>query len=225
MNNKIVYYIICTLIAILLFSMLSKHLPNSNDKYSLIQGVIVFSLVLSGFVVSRKDIKITETVKNIGVWVVVFVALIAVHTYKDEIMSSKFMSNLMPRKAITMQNGSLMLTASQNGHFMVEAKLNSRAIGCLIDTGATNIVIDQIMANTGRINTSTLSFDIPISTANGEGMVAKVRMPLFEVGSIRLENVDIYINKEPMGTCLLGMEFLNRLKSFTIEGDNLIMVP
>jgi predicted aspartyl protease len=42
-----------------------------------------------------------------------------------------------------------------------------------------------------------------------------------EVGPIRVANLPVQINQAPMGTCLLGMPFLERLDSFEVRADQL----
>jgi len=43
------------------------------------------------------------------------------------------------------------------------------------------------------------------------------------VGPIAFSNVEVFVNKADIGTSLLGMAFLKRLKSYSVSGGKLIL--
>jgi aspartyl protease family protein len=43
------------------------------------------------------------------------------------------------------------------------------------------------------------------------------------VGPIAVDGFQLLVNKTPLSSSLLGMSFLDRLQSFRVEGDRLIL--
>ena len=93
----------------------------------------------------------------------------------------------------------------------------------MIDTGATDIVLDPSDAKRLGIDLDSLKFDRPFGSANGIGYGAKTVVESLAVGPIQLSNVEVSINKAEMGASLLGMAFLKRLKSYSVSGGKLIL--
>jgi len=73
------------------------------------------------------------------------------------------------------------------------------------------------------IDLDRLSFDRPFGSANGIGYGAKAVVASLGVGPIQFSDVEVSINKSAMGTSLLGMAFLKRLKSYSVSGGKLIL--
>ena len=71
----------------------------------------------------------------------------------------------------------------------------------------------------------SLDFSAPVQTANGIARVAPVTLDRIRVEDITVRNVPAAVaEKGVLGTNLLGMSFLGRLKSFQIQGNELVLV-
>ena len=65
---------------------------------------------------------------------------------------------------------------------------------------------------------------MPVQTANGTTYAAAVRLRQLVVGPIQVENVDALVAKPgTLKDSLLGMTFLNRLRSYEFSGDFLTL--
>ncbi|HYJ36906.1 MAG TPA: TIGR02281 family clan AA aspartic protease, partial [Rhizomicrobium sp.] len=117
----------------------------------------------------------------------------------------------------------LTVSEGQGGHFLVYGTINGARIAFLIDTGATDIVLAPEDAKRLGIDLDRLSFDRPFGSANGIGYGAKAVVASLGVGPIQFSDVEVSINKSAMGTSLLGMAFLKRLKSYSVSGGKLIL--
>jgi aspartyl protease family protein len=110
------------------------------------------------------------------------------------------------------------LKADSRGHFIVQAEINGRDIWVMVDTGATAVALSYADAREAGLRPASLDFDIPISTANGVGMAARVKLDRVEIDGVRVYDVDGMVL--PEGTLrgsLLGMSYLSRLRSFKVE--------
>jgi aspartyl protease family protein len=117
------------------------------------------------------------------------------------------------------------LRADRLGHFIVDARVNGRPIEMLADTGASAVVLTQEDARRAGIDLRSLTYDIPVSTANGQAMVARVMLDRLEVRGIAVPRVRAVVaEKDVLESSLLGMTFLNRLASVKMSGDTLELV-
>ena len=95
----------------------------------------------------------------------------------------------------------------------------------LFDTGASAVVLTAEDARRAGVETSRLVFDVPVATANGAAMAAETRLDQIAVGPIVMRNVPAMVARRgALDGSLLGMSFLERLKSYTVEHDRLILV-
>ena len=95
----------------------------------------------------------------------------------------------------------------------------------LFDTGASMVVLAASRRKTRRRRQPAgLTFDVPVTTANGAALAAEVQLNEIAVGPIVMRNVgEALVARQSPGALeesLLGMSFLERLKSYTVEREN-----
>ena len=93
-----------------------------------------------------------------------------------------------------------------------------------VDTGASGIVLTFSDAEAIGVKTDGLAFHIPVSTANGNALVARARIDTLEIGAIVRRDLTVYIAQPgQLGRSLLGMSFIDTLSGFDLRGDRLIL--
>ncbi|MCP4317420.1 MAG: TIGR02281 family clan AA aspartic protease [Hyphomicrobiales bacterium] len=118
----------------------------------------------------------------------------------------------------------VVLEADSRGHYVGTFKINGRKIDGLIDTGATAVAINRSSARKLGIWVTPGMFKYRISTANGSVRAARVKLRTVELRSIRVRDVEAYVlDDKSLGGMLVGMSFLNRLKSFQARDGKLIL--
>jgi len=122
-------------------------------------------------------------------------------------------------------NREVRLRADANGHFLFKAAVNGRLADFVADTGATYVVITYDDAERLGLSPHTLDFSAPVQTANGVTRVAPVTLDRVRVDDITIRNVAAAVaEKGALATNLLGMSFLRQLKSFHVEGNQLVLI-
>ncbi len=110
------------------------------------------------------------------------------------------------------------LKAGTGGHYFVTASINNTNINVLVDTGASLVALSYEDAERADLHPSNLDFKIPVATANGQVMAARVRLDRVEIDNIRVDDVDaVVLPQGAMKGTLLGMSFLSKLSSFKSE--------
>jgi aspartyl protease family protein len=121
-------------------------------------------------------------------------------------------------------NREVRLRADANGHFVFKAAVNERLANFVADTGATYVVLTYDDAQRLGLSPHSLDFSAPVQTANGVTRVAPVTLDRVRVEDITVRNVPAAVAEKGMLTTnLLGMSFLRQLKSFHIEGNELVL--
>ncbi len=117
----------------------------------------------------------------------------------------------------------LIVRAGPNGQFMVDAVVDGIEIRFLVDTGATRVVLTAEDAERLGYRLDELEYSERYQTANGEILGAPVVLPELRIGDLEIEGVRSSVIRTPLSTSLLGMTFLNRLESFEVRDEGLIL--
>jgi aspartyl protease family protein len=118
------------------------------------------------------------------------------------------------------------LKADPRGHFVFDADVNGRKAIFMADTGATLVVLTFEDAARVGLSPHALDFSGLAQTANGIARVAPVTLDRVRVEDITIRDVPAVVaEKGALATNLLGMSFLGRLKSFQMQGSELVLTP
>ncbi|MBO6553889.1 MAG: TIGR02281 family clan AA aspartic protease [Roseitalea sp.] len=121
-------------------------------------------------------------------------------------------------------SGMERLRADARGHHVAEFELNNLRVQGLIDTGATTVALNESTARRAGIRLSPADFVYPVQTANGTVMGARAVIDKVRVGSVRVRQVEaLVLEDRALNTVLIGMSFLNRLRSFSYENGTLVL--
>jgi aspartyl protease family protein len=116
------------------------------------------------------------------------------------------------------------LESSSNGHFITTASINNHGIDVLVDTGASAVALSYEDAEAVGLRPSSLDFNVPVNTANGVGKAARVTLRKVEIDNVRVADVEgLVLQRGALDGTLLGMSFLSRLRSFSVENGKLIL--
>jgi aspartyl protease family protein len=121
-------------------------------------------------------------------------------------------------KPISAGSGQSVLTMGPGGHYAGTFKLNGKPIEAMVDTGASLVAINVSTARRLGFSPAVLDFRYDVNTANGGIKAAHVVLDRIEIGSVRVRDVDAFVLKdEALSTTLVGMSFLQKLKSYSAE--------
>jgi aspartyl protease family protein len=213
--------------AVLVIFLLDRSFPGTETALgdpALVQTLGFLALASSGLLFVRQ-FNLKQTVRNVLIWVAAGGVLIIGFSFQNELkdLGLRLRSNLVPGYPVETGAHELTLSEGQDGQFHVYGEINGTRIAFLVDTGASDIVLDPSDARRLGIDLDNLTFDRPFGSANGIGYGAKTVVAGLAVGPIVFSGVEVAINKAEMGSSLLGMAFLKRLKSYSVSGGKLIL--
>lgn len=116
------------------------------------------------------------------------------------------------------------LASDRTGHFGADFKLNGRAVPGVIDTGATLVAINMTTARRIGLDIAASDFNASVDTANGRTRAAIVTIDRLEIGRISMDGVDaVVLDDKALGSTLIGMSFMKRLKRYHVENGALVL--
>lgn len=121
-------------------------------------------------------------------------------------------------------SGTERIRLDRSGHYVAEFRLNNARVEGLIDTGASAIAMNETTARQAGIRLSRGDFVYTVQTANGQTRAARAILDTVSVGSIRVRNVEaLVLEDRALQGVLIGMSFMNRLRSFEYSNGALVL--
>jgi len=199
---------------------------HSNNWLEILYLVILVTFIASQ-IMMRKDMSVNKALKYIGAWAGIALFCIILYSYRFEFESlrQRIAGEIYPSKVRNNDLGQVIINLSQDNHFYVDVKINGQKVRFMIDTGASDMVLNIADAKRVGINLENLVFNKIYQTANGKSYGASVNLDSLEFGEILMRNVRVSVNSADMGVSLLGMSFLRKFKKYEFYQDRLILTP
>ena len=158
-------------------------------------------------------------------WVVVGLLLVGGYSYRFELhdIVDRVIAELDPGRVVT-QGRTVAVARTNAGDFNIKAQINGARVAMVLDTGASSVVLTRDDAKAAGLPLEVLAYTVNIDTANGRTRAAPVTLDRIAVGSLVERSVDALVAQPgQLKTSLLGMSFLNRLQSWEVSGDRLML--
>ena len=169
--------------------------------------------------------RLTQAVKAALLWIAIGLALLLGYTYRFELREvvDRVMAEVVPGHVIA-HGRSVEVARAFNGDFDITARINGVRVAMVLDTGASSVVLTRDDAKAAGLPLEVLSYTAIIETANGRTRAAPVRLDRVAVGDLVERSVEALVAQPgQLKTSLLGMSFLNRLQSWEVRGDRLLL--
>lgn len=195
-----------------------------EDWQSFIYLAVLLVILISS-VVSRRDLDFKKIVKYLAAWCGIGFVVIALYAYRFEFsdFKNRILGEVNPSLAQVGSSGELIVNLSRDGHFYLNVRINGVPVRFMIDTGASDIVLNSKEAKKLGIDLKTLKFNRVYQTANGKSFGAMVKLDEIEISGVKFFNVSASVNSAQMGTSLLGMSFLRQFKKYEFYRDRLVL--
>jgi aspartyl protease family protein len=130
----------------------------------------------------------------------------------------------MLRKPTTSPASIVHIPRGQSGEFAIHARINRVSTPMLIDTGATSVVLTYETAKAIGLPLELLEYDVDVETAGGHTKAARLTLDRLSIGKLVERSVPaLVVPRGQMKTNLLGMSFLDRLESWEVRADRLVL--
>ena len=198
----------------------------STDDLGALAYHVALAVFVGGAVLVLFRERLSTALEAVLFWVVVGFVLVFAYTYRGEFrgVGERMMAELMPGRVAQRSDRTVEIVRGRGGDFQVAAQVNGTRVAMALDTGASAVVLTQEAAKAAGLPLEMLSYSVQVDTANGRARAASVVLDRLAVGGIVERSVPALIAQPgQLRTSLLGMSFLNRLESWEVRGDKLMM--
>jgi aspartyl protease family protein len=122
-----------------------------------------------------------------------------------------------PSRAVQIPRG-------QSGEFAIQVKINGVPTPMVVDTGATSVVLTYETAKAIGLPLELLDYDVDVETAGGHTKAARLTLDRLAIGKLVERAVPaLVVPHGQMKSNLLGMSFLDRMESWEVRVDRLVL--
>lgn len=137
--------------------------------------------------------------------------------------ASDSISHMLRNRSLSTEHA-VQIPRSQGGEYALRAKINGVTAPMVIDTGATSVVLTWETAKAIGLPTELLEYNVDLETAGGHTKAARLTLDRLAVGKLVEKSVPaLVVQRGQMKTNLLGMSFLDRLESWGVRADKLML--
>ncbi len=190
----------------------------TDVDYGRVIYLVLLLVAIGSWVLVQNRQSLGKTVQQLAIWVFIFLGAIAGYGLWDDIRST-----VRPQQSMIANTGQIEVPRSADGHYYLTLDVNDAPITFLIDTGATDVVLNADDARKAGIDPDSLAYLGRANTANGEVRTASVWLDSVSLGAITDNNIRVWVNQGELDQSLLGMSYLQRWSSIEIRNGSLVL--
>ena len=197
----------------------------SEDGPSLIWGVVCMLLLVSSLAARR--LPMGQLAKMALAWVAIFAAFFAVFSFRFEFITiwDRVKADFAGTAGQTISGEAIEIKRQDDGHYWLQVEINGNPVRFMIDSGATTTAINAETAADTAVNVDASGYPVIIDTANGQVTAQRGVVQRFEVGPYKLNDHNVVVSDSFGDTNVLGMNFLDSMKSWKVEGNVMTLQP
>ena len=198
------------------------------EEFAALSALFGLGLVLAGWIVADFRHRWTVGFRALAVWSVVYAGLVAAYAQRDQLLNvlDRAIGEVAPGRVAVTDDGEVVVARRANGSFTLAGRVNERDARFLFDTGASTVVLTAESAAAAGLKPESLNYSVPVATANGRTLTAPVILDAISIGPIVERKVPALVARPGvLPENLLGMTFLERLTSYEVRGNRLILRP
>ena len=199
--------------------------PLSTGDFGSLAYQLALLIFLAAAVLTLFRERFAQAIISAVLWVVVGLLLVIGYSYRFELsdVGDRVLAELIPGHVVS-HGRTVEVARAGAGDFAIAAEINGARVHMVLDTGASSVVLTQDDAKAAGLPIALLDYTVSIDTANGRTRAAPVTLDRLAVGGLEERAVEaLVVQPGQLQTSLLGMSFLNRLQSWQVIGDRLVL--
>ena len=192
-----------------------------SERSAEIAGLVLAAIIALSLFRRR----FSDVLESVLLWGVIALLLALGYTYRFELrdVSEQVLAEFIPGRAIS-KGRTVEIARGGCGGFSITMQVNGARIPMVLDTGASSVVLTQEAAQAAGLPLEVRNYSVNVDTANGRARAAPVTLDRMSIGGITERAVPALIAQPgQLRVSLLGMSFLNRLESWEVRGERLVM--
>jgi aspartyl protease family protein len=190
-----------------------------EDGPSLIWGFVCILLLLSSLAARR--LPLGYIAKAAFAWIAIFAALFAIFSFRFEFKAvwERVKADISGTAGQSVRGEDITIRRQDDGHYWLQLDVNGRPVRFMIDSGATTTAVNGNTARETGIEVDTTGYPVFLNTANGRVTAHRGVILSLKIGSRELGQHDVVVSESFGDTNVLGMNFLDSMQSWRVEGN------
>ncbi len=200
-----------------------------HERFASLSAFVALLIVFGAGFMAGPRFRLGEAVRALVLWAAFGVVLIGLYTHRQDLseIAERTLGAVVPGMPVVTRTGEITEITLNRGldhHFLARGRVNGARALFLVDTGASRVTLSAETARAAKLPLDKMDFSTPVRTANGVANVAPVRIASLDIGPAHFTNVDAFVAPEgALDFDLLGVSALDRLESFEVRGDEMIL--
>jgi len=196
-----------------------------EDGPSLIWGVVCILLLISSL--GARRLPLGQVAKMLLAWIAIFAALFAIFSFRFEFIQiwERMKADISGVSGQSVTSETIQVRRQDDGHYWLLVDVNDNPVRFMIDSGATTTAINATTAKETGVDVDANGYPIILSTANGRVTAQRGRVQSLKIGSHALPQHQVVISESFGDVNVLGMNFLDSMKRWKVEGNVMTLEP
>lgn len=196
-----------------------------DDGPSIIWGVVCVLLLVSSLAARR--LPLGQVTKMALAWVAIFAAMFAIFSFRFEFQAiwERVKADVAGTASQSVSGEAIEIKRQDGGHYWLQVEINGNPVNFTIDSGATTTAMNAATARETGVNVDTDGYPVVIETANGRVTAQRGVVQSLEIGPHVLPDHNVVVSESFGETNVLGMNFLDGMKSWKVEGNVMTLQP
>jgi aspartyl protease family protein len=192
---------------------------------SLIWGIAGIIMVVSSLTARR--LPLSQMLKMALAWIAIFAGLFVAFSFRPEITAvwSRLKADLNGTANQSVSADTIKLTRRDDGHFWLKVDVNGRPTEFMIDSGATITSMNTASAREANVDVDMGGFPVILDTANGQVSAKRGFINVLSVDAFMMNEHHVVVANNFGDTNVLGMNFLDSLRSWKVEESAMTLQP
>jgi aspartyl protease family protein len=198
---------------------------NNVDGPSIVWSIV--ALMMVGASLMARRIPMGQALRMALGWVAIFAGLFVVFSFRPEIKAvwARVTSDLAGTANQTSTGETIRITRGDDGHFHLRLNVNDTPVDFMIDSGATYTAINSETATAAGVTPNAAGFPVALDTANGQVLARRAKIDKLSMDGLLMKNHSVVVSDSFGNTNVLGMNFLDALRSWRVEGAIMTLQP
>jgi aspartyl protease family protein len=196
-----------------------------EDGPSLIWGVVCLALLISSLAARR--LPLGYVAKAGLAWVAIFAALFAIFSFRYEFKSiwERVTSDISGTAGQSISGDAIELRRQDDGHYWLQVEINGNPVRFMIDSGATFTAVNANTAADTGVQVNANGYPVILNTANGRVAAQRGLIKSMTIGPHVIDDHQVVVSENFGDTNVLGMNFLDKMQSWKVEANMMVLQP
>lgn len=201
---------------------------DGSDTDQTMRGVyLIIVLMLVGSALLSRRVPIRGVIGMVLAWVAIFAVVLTLFSFRRELgmVATRVQTEVVGAPVQTVEGQALRIAVAADGHYWVDGTINGTPARFLIDSGASVTALSEETAKAASLNVDRDGMPLIMQTANGKVEAWRSNVASLAIGPVRASDLPVVISPAFGPVNVIGMNMLSRLKSWGVQGGEMVLTP